>query len=86
MRFRHFGSESGNYTALQWHFNKKQIVESVREGTPEDFSSVRLHYTTVHGERRRSDSSGLQCRADVGVSTGRGRIGVGEQFRPDIEG
>jgi hypothetical protein len=86
MRFRHFGSESGNYTALQWHFNKKQIVESVREGTPEDFSSERLRFIITHGEHRPSDCSGLRCRVDAGESTGLGRIAVGEQFRPDIEG
>jgi hypothetical protein len=86
MRFRHFGSESGNYTALQWHFNKKQIVESVREGTHEAFTSVLPPFTITPKGRRPNGSIGLRCRVDAGGSTGLGRIAVGEQFRPDIEG
>jgi hypothetical protein len=48
--------------------------------------SVQRHFTIMHGGHRPSGSIGLRCRVDVGESTGLGRIGVGERFRPDIKG
>ena len=37
-------------------------------------------------ERRRNDCFGYLYREGAGGLTGLGRIGGGEQFRPDIEG
>ena len=51
------------------HLDYQQFVAS---------TSAPLRFTTMRGERCRSDYSGWQCRAVGGGSTGRGRIEVPE--------